>query len=277
MALEASSTDKLVHKEVRRSLYRLEQRGVTVPHASAPRPVIVAPGPALEGFVSAVDGRGDQLVWLVKPRPGGVAHLFAVLNDPEGMREVDLSETTRKSLRAARQELMSRHELRMVESDWRYCDFLADRAFRWAVDAGRTVTGDYRSLRAQLIQEPATAMPPLVFSRMDVEAVRREPRLVAESAQLLEEDEFRTWFFDPTILKPYLDEMRQIRESPLVLNPAQQQERFRAVAERAIEELFGGTLQASWVRRLQEMAYFLHQARGAGQTRRGRGTGVGDQ
>jgi len=33
LALEAGSTDKLVRKEVRRSLYRLEQRGVTIPPA----------------------------------------------------------------------------------------------------------------------------------------------------------------------------------------------------------------------------------------------------
>ena len=27
-------------------------------------------------------------MWLLKPRPGGIAHLFAVLNDPDGLREV---------------------------------------------------------------------------------------------------------------------------------------------------------------------------------------------
>jgi hypothetical protein len=30
--------------------------------------------------------------------------------------------------------------------------------------------------------------------------------------------------------------------------------------ERAIEELFGGEMRASWVRRLEEMAYFLHES-----------------
>ena len=92
-------------------------------------------GPALEGYLSAVDGRGDQLVWLVKPHPGGLAHLFAVINDPEGLREVNLFETTRKALRASREELLRKHELRMIEADWRYCDYLIDRAFHWAAAA----------------------------------------------------------------------------------------------------------------------------------------------
>jgi hypothetical protein len=254
-ALEAATADKLVRKEVHRSLYRLQQRGMEIPHASpSPSPT---PTPALEGYVSAVDGRGDQLVWLVKPRPGGIAHLFAVLNDPDGLREVDLNDTTRKALRAARQELLARHELRMVEADWRYCDFLVDRAFRWAAEKNHTVSGDYRGFRAQLIKEPVTALPPLIVSKLDADAVRRDPQLVVTSDTLLVEPELRTWFFDAETLKAYIDEFQQIRDSPLVLSPVQQQERFRALVERAVEELFGGARRDSWVRRLQEMAYFF--------------------
>jgi Mrp family chromosome partitioning ATPase len=75
----------------------------------------------------------------------------------------------------------------------------------------------------------------------------------------LEEKEFRTWFFDRDALKPYIDEMLDAKNSPLILAPVQQQERFRVVVERAIEELFGGEMGRSWVRRLEEMAYFLHE------------------
>jgi hypothetical protein len=258
LALEASSRDKLVRKEVRRSLYRLQQRGIPVAHVAPAAPAALTPPPALEGYLSAVDGRGDQLVWLVKPRPGALLHLFAVTNDPEGLREVDLTETTRKALRAARQELLQRHELRMVEADWQYCDFLIDRAFRWASAKGTAISGDYRGFRAQLSKDPVTERTPLIFSVLDAEAVRRQPGLLADSGTLLEEKEFRTWFFEPDAVKSYIEEMRQIRDSPLVLNAAQQQERFRALAEHAVEELFGGERRASWVRRLEEMAYFLH-------------------
>lgn len=258
LALEAGSNDKLVRKEARRSLYRLQQRGLSIPRAATPPPLPAVAAPALEGSLSAVDGGGDQLVWIVKPRPGGVAHLFAVLNDPDGLREVDLSETTRKALRAARQELLTKHELRMIEADWRYCDYLIDRAFHWALEHDQPVSGDYRGFRAQLIKTPVAEMQPLIFTHLDAEAVRRDARLLTEPEQLLEEKEFRTWFFDRDTLKPYIEEMLQLRDSPLVLNQAQQQERFRILVERAVEELFGGTRRLSWVRRLEEMAYFLH-------------------
>jgi len=260
LALEAASTDKLVRKEVRRSLYRLEQRGVSVPHAPPTLPAAsVVAAPALEGYLSPIDGRGDQLVWLIKPRPGGIAHLFAVINDPDGLREVNLFETTRKALRESRQELLQRHELRLIEADWHYCDFLIDRAFGWATEKKQPVSGDYRGLRAQLIKQPATTdMPALIFAHLDADTVRRDAEALRTSDGLLEEKELRTWFFDQEALQPYLSEMQRIKESPLLLNPAQQQERVRLVIEQAIEELFGGERRDSWVRRLEEMAYFFH-------------------
>lgn len=257
-ALETASTDKLVRKEIKRSLYRLEQRGVPMPSAPAASPAPVIAAPALEGYLSPVDGRGDQLVWLTKPYPGGLAHLFAVINDPEGLREVNLFETTRKALRASREELLRKHELRMIEADWRYCDFVIDRAFRWAAAHGQAKGGDYPGMRAKLIKAPVIEMHPLIFTHVDVASVRANPQLLAASAKLLEEKEFRTWFFDQETLKPYLEEAQRIKDSPLLLNPAQQQERFRALTERAIEELFGGDRRLSWVRRFQEMAYFFH-------------------
>ena len=267
-ALEASS-DKLVRKEVKRSLYRLERRGVTIPQPAPTQPAVTMPAPALEGYLSAVDGSGDQLVWLAKPRAGGLTHLFAVVNDPNGLGEVDLSETTRKALRAARQQLLERHEIRMIEVDWRYCDFLIDRGMRWAAEKGQPVGGDYPRLRSQLTKQPVTEMQPLIFTRLDVEAVRAQPQLVTESAKLLEEKVFRTWCFDREALKPYIDEMLEAKSSPLILAPVQQEERFRIAVERAIEELFGGEMRLSWVRRLQEMAYFLHETGRPEQAKRG--------
>src|SRR5262245_7797730 len=65
LALEAGSSDKQLHKEVKRSLYRLEQRGLHAPTAPAEKPLTVVGAPSLEGYLTPVDGHGDQLVWIV--------------------------------------------------------------------------------------------------------------------------------------------------------------------------------------------------------------------
>jgi hypothetical protein len=48
-----------------------------------------------------------------------------------------------------------------------------------------------------------------------------------------------------------------VRDSPLVLNPMQQQERYEEVIGRAIDTVFGGEARPSWARRLYEMGYFF--------------------
>ncbi|MBI3784299.1 MAG: hypothetical protein HY270_12960 [Deltaproteobacteria bacterium] len=255
--LEGRSKDKLVHKEIKRALYRLEQRGVAVPVAASAQPKVFSLTPSLEGYISAIDGHGDQLVWILKPRPAGLLHMFAVINDPDGLREIELAETTRKGLKAIRDQMMQRHEIRMIEIDWRHCDFIVARAFQWACDKGRTVHGDYHAVRAQITVEEVSPQQSSVFSHIDEAAVRADETLVRESENLLNEPEMRTWFFAPEDLAVYLKELHDMKNSPLVLSQAQQQERFAQVIERAVEEIFGGEHQPSWVRRLREMVLFF--------------------
>jgi len=226
--------------------------------APPPEPASMAIAPSIEGYLSPVDGNGDQLVWLLKPRPDGLAHLFAMINDPEGLREVDLNVVTRKAVKQVRTQLAEQHDLHLVAADWRYCDFLIHRAFLWARARQTPMTGDYPALRAQILNEPvAENLPPLALSRCDVAAVKTDVTLLGRSAELLEEKEFRTWFLGPDEVKPYLEEFASIQESPLVLNEFQQTERMRATVQRAIAERFGGEQRESYVRRMYEMAYFF--------------------
>jgi hypothetical protein len=255
--LERESNDREVRKAVKRALYRLEQRGVKVPAApvTPATPVLAA---TIEGWMSPVDGRGDQLVWLIKPRTDGVAHLFAVLNDPEGLREVDLSAVTRKALRQARQQLAEKHDLHLVAADWHYCDFLISRAFQWARARKTPMHGDYPALHAQLTRDPApTDMEPLVFTQLDRDAVRADAAALAQSGELLQEKELRTWFLTAEEAQPYLEDVSGAQESVLVLSPLQQEDRVRIVLDRALTDRFGGAHGESYVRRLYDMAYFF--------------------
>jgi len=252
-ALERTATDKHVRREVKRARYRLTQRGV----ASAAPMATPAPGPLL---AAPLDGRGDQLVWMVKPQPGGALHWLAVINDPEGLREVALHAVTRKALKELRGELERNHEVRLQAVDWHYADFLVRRAFDWARARGGRMDGDYPALRAQLsrlpvpIERPATPLPPAVTPP-------DAPAWLAQSDELLREPEMRTWFRPIEELQPFLEELASVRDSPLVLNEAQQQERFETIIGQAVDGLFGEEHRASWARRMQEQAVYFAAAR----------------
>lgn len=255
--LERESADKEVRKAVKRALYRLEQRGMKLP-AAAVAPAAPVLAPTIEGWLSPVDGRGDQLVWVIKPRTDGVAHLFAVINDPEGLREIELNAVNRKALKQARHDLAEKHDLHLVAADWRYCDYLIHRAFQWARTQGTPMHGDYPALRTQITREPAPeTMEPLVLTRLDRAAVRADAAALAQSAELLQEKELRTWFLNAEEARPYLEDVSGAQETPLVLSPVQQEDRVRGVLEGCLNDRFGGARGESYARRLYEMAYFF--------------------
>jgi hypothetical protein len=261
--LEGGTADKALRKDIRRALFRLEQKGLA---AARPEP---GPAPAvatitadgLEGYMSASDGNGDQLLWLIKPRRGELLQLFAVINDPNGMRETELHPTTRKVMRAAREDLLAKHEIRIVEVDWRYCDARMHHAYRWAGEKGAAVQGDYLRLRSQLLAEPPIEIPHPILAALDARQIRADAAALAESAALCEEKELRTWFFPPDALKVYLEELEQAQNSPLLLNPHQQRERAEQIIERAVAEIFGGESQPSYCRRLLDLAWVFHVTR----------------
>jgi hypothetical protein len=254
--LERESPVKDVRKAVKRALYRLQQRGVQLPPSAPPPGAAPVLAPTIEGWLSPVDGRGDQLVWLLKPRADGLAHLFAVINDPEGLREVELNIVTRKALKEARQQLAEKHELHLVAADWHYCDFVIHRAFQWARARGTSMHGDYPALRAQIAREPApTSMDHPVLALLDRDAVRADAAALARSAELLEEKELRTWFLSADEARPYLEDVSGAQESPLVLSPAQQDDRLKGVIARALSDRFGDARRESHARRLHDLAY----------------------
>jgi hypothetical protein len=251
---------KAAAKEARRGLYRFAQRGIAIPPAPAPEPAVRrAPVSTLEGYLSPVDGRGDRLVWLVRPqRDGGLVVLTGVLNEPAGLREIAVADLARKALRRMERDLETRHRLRMVPADGGYCDALLAEGFTRARTAGTPGVGEYPTYRARLVSTDPPPRDPLLVARfVDLDS----PPIAdaaARGAALLDQPEFVTWHLERPVLASYLAEIAAVRESPLVLSRPQQGERVRSVVARALQEIFSGAAGTAYRRRLEEMAYYLH-------------------
>ena len=240
-------------------LYRFAQRGIAIPAAAPETAARRAPVSTLEGYLSPVDGRGDRLVWLVRPQhDGGLVVLTGVLNEPAGLREIAVANLARKALRRMERDLETRHRLHMVPADGGYCDALLAEGFTRARAAGTPGVGEYPTYRARLVStDPAPLGPPLIDRIVDLDS----PAIAgaaARGAALLDEPEFMTWHLERPALASYLVEIAAVRESPLVLSRPQQEERVRSIVARALQEIFSGTAGAAYQRRLEEMAYYLH-------------------
>jgi len=255
---EAKTSDKSLRREIHRSLYKLSQKGVQAdrPVQEQPRPILAPIEP--EGYLSPIDGQGDRLVWLVKPKTGGGLHyLSALVNEPEGMRYVEAAEVTRKGLRAMRQDLSSRHQITMIEAPWRYCDFIMHEGYERAKARNGTNVDAYPAQRSHLLSSPASPAEVPLPASLNQETITADESLLATSAQLLEEPDMQRWFLDHERAHHYTEQIAQAQESPLILNRYQQQDRLQTVIDKAITELFSGEQGAAYVRRLEEMALYF--------------------
>ena len=254
-AMEAGASGA-ARREVRRALYRLRQRGIA-PAGGAPapsRPAVLPPaGSGLSALFSPVDADGARIVWLLKERRGGgIARLWGLLADSAGLINIALNELSRREFRAERAETERRAGLAMVEGDAHLADYILCEAFRRTPADKRAQVGNFLTLRTEVIgSPPPTEIVHPIYAEM-ASALEHEP-----STELLKEPEIAAWKFPATAIKAYVDEVKSIQESVLVLNPAQQEGRINLVVERAVGELLGGERAAAVRRRLEDIAYYM--------------------
>ena len=254
VALEPHASARDARREIRRALYRLRQRGVPTPERGAePTPARGDVAPAAEGLVSHVDGRGDRLMWIIRPLPGGGSLLVAAqVNEPAGLRDVQVAEVGRKQIRAARRSLETDAKLRLVPADWRTLDALLVEA--QGRSGGDERQRDYLRVRPRLTREAAREPAEPVSSRVERPELDEAAALAVTSAALLDEPEFAAGFPEPAALAPVVEEIAAVRESPIVLSPLQQRERIGEILRRAAATLFPPAVLA---RRLEATAYVL--------------------
>jgi hypothetical protein len=258
--MEAEATGAL-RREVRRSLFRLRQRGLepSAPAARKPAPAREARGlePGLTALLSPIDDEGVLVVWLLKARPqGGVFRLWGLVSETLGLMGVRTAAMTRRELRAEREELERRVGAKLVEADPRLADFILCEAYRNTPETRRAQVGNFLALRTEV-----TAAPPPVEFVHPVYAELASELGAEPSPELLGEPEIASFRFAPEELAPYVEEMSRARESLIVVSRAAQEERLLAVMERATGELLSGERANRLRRRLEHGGYYMLKTR----------------
>ncbi|MBU6281195.1 hypothetical protein KGQ64_03055 [bacterium] len=259
LALEAATADKSTRREIRRALYRLEQRGeFRRPDAPPPPSTSELLGPSQdepEAWLTEIDPGGTRLLWIARRTGDGVASLTAVVNDVTGVQELNLGETRRKAIRDAHRSLVRQTGLALVEAPWRHVDGLLEEALRISPDEKRNAEVE----RARRVLLPAgergEAGRP-VDSVVDRAAVERERDALLQSPELRREKDGPAWLVPFAWVEASVEKVEAARESLVVVSPAQQEERVRDAFERAIEEVLEAPQRrALFARRFAESAW----------------------
>jgi len=256
--MEAASSGE-ARREIRRALFKLRQRGIE----PAPQPAsaeqarpLATPGENMSALLSAIDSEGARIVWIVKARPqGGSSRLWGLTSESEGLVGATLANLSRQQLREGRKEIEQRAQTVLVEADWRLADFILCEAYRRTPESRRGQVGNFLAIRAEIIATPPAAdFQHPIYQEFAAE-IAAEPAL-----ELLKEPDLAGWKLPAEKTKPYVDEVNEIRQSPLVLNRFQQEDRINAIVDRAIGDLLSGEGATIARRRLEDTAYYLARA-----------------
>ena len=260
--MKASCRSKPLLKTIKKSLYRLKQKGISIEDTgererSAP---VIRPLPSgqPEGFVSGIDYLGNRLVILAIPRiPRGLHVLQALVSDIEGLVNFQRDEMTRKAFGAFLGNLRERVRLPIVEIPPAYGRFLLEEAYALTEKREKTPPQDYLMAKGEISEIEDGIQGPRIYQFLDRDEIKGNDRFLADSKDLLGEEDIVNWVLEPEEVEPYVRAVREAEESQIALNPTQKEEWLQGIYQRALGELFTAERRLLYKRRLEEMAYVL--------------------
>lgn len=265
--LSESSKDKDTLSRIRKAIFRLKNKGVEVeklPGAgsrTAQRPTYPD---YVHAVVSAVDGRGQMMVWLARSRvPRGRYLLQARLRRGRGIIEFSDAEVSARELRDVFRQVAELPGLASCEVPAGYAVWLLERAQR-ENEAGE-VPLPRGFTHAKLMLDPLAETG--VFPSEGPHPVRAVVKSLAEGEDRMEvramfaHRPFWSWAMDEERVGPYFQEFLESMESQVALDERQKKERLEQIVENGAKEIFqDAALRERISGQLEDNGYVFHRA-----------------
>ena len=259
--LSAHSTSKSLRKAVRRSIFRLQSKGIKVEEIEDSSPAVYRPPQPLhpsEGFLTSIDSAGARMVWLIVPKTSqGIRAVSALVSDTEGLVDFYVAETTRKDFQEHLAGFQTKMPWESVEADVDYCVGLVLEAVETTKKGGKPVHPEFFHWGNILGAALSLPLKPLVYQFLDEEEVKTRPDLLDRSPSLFQLPIFQIWISGKEQSDKYLKLLADASSSRLILAPHQQENRIFEIYRLAAHELFDRNRRLLYRRRLEEMAYIL--------------------
>lgn len=259
VAVREAFEEKEVQKAVRRTSFRFEQQGISVPPPhKKPDPGALRSVPQQEhpfAFLSPPDGLGLRGVLFGIPRaPRGIELGVGLASDTFGIQQFAGGTFSKKKVLAARHDFLSGFPT-TVETFPGHAVRILERALR----ANQSASGSTSYLEVRpwvLTQVPVPEAPP-VYEHIPAAAVPEEPPTDSIASRLLAHELLQSWILDPDDFRSVAESIQQVKESPLALSETQQRSRIEEIKQQAMRDYFNEERRRLYRERLEEVAYML--------------------
>lgn len=256
----AEAEEKQVIKSIKRTLYKLRQKGVRWEEKpSKDEPVLRPPKPeGPMGYLGAIDSTGSRIIVLGKSQPlRGLLVVFSIVNDLEGIQNFNLKQFSKKGFKEFVKSSLSSADFPTVDTQGAYCIHLLKEAASLTQGLSKPLPRGYHDAEREFKDITWDEPAPIIYQYIKEDEVKDRPHLLKESGKLHKITPFATWFLSGQELEKYASSITEAHESKIVLRPDQKEARLNAIYRDALEELFPEEKRFLWKRRLEEMAYIL--------------------
>ncbi len=262
MRMKASCRSKPLLKAIKKSLYRLKQKGISIedPEERERSAPVIRPLPSGQpkGFMSGIDFLGNRLIVLAIPRiPQGLRALEALVSDIEGLVNFHRDQMTRKAFSAFLGNLREEGKFPIVEIPPAYGRFLLEEAYSLTEKMNNTPPQDFLLARREINDIENGINGPLIYQFLDQDEIKGNDRFLTDSKNLLAKEGVINWVLEPGDVEPYVKTVKEVGESRIALNPTQKEGWLQGIYQQALGDLFPRERRLLYKRRLEEMAYIL--------------------
>lgn len=260
LALRAGFKDKGVVKAIKRALFKLKRRSVSTQEFYADESdssTILKPSQKdpPRCYVGTVDGAGLRTVVIIVHRGGkGLDVGLGVVSDQQGIQEFFYRNLSKRSAKDM-EENFSREAGPLVETSLSHAATILEESYQRHLTLKSDVPADYLELRPWLLENAPVLARPVVYDCIPEASIADTILTDSQLMELFDHELMEFWLIELEALRPFMEDMFRVQESPIVLTEAQKSDRIREIKEKCIRKLFPAQKRELLKHRLEEMGY----------------------
>ena len=262
LALRVGFKDKGVGKAIKRALFKLKRSGVSTEEfytEEGDSSTVLKPTPKEPPrcYVGAVDGAGLRVIVIIVHRGGkGLDTGLGVISDEQGIQEFFYRNLSKKSAKEMK-ENFSRETGPLVETSLSHAATILEEAYQRHLTLKSDVPADYLELRPWLLKNAPVLARPVVYDCIPETSISDTILTDSQLMELFDHELMEFWLIEIETLRPFMEDMFKVEESPIVLTETQKSDRITEIKEKCMNEIFSPERRELLKRRLEEMGYIF--------------------
>ncbi len=262
LALRTGFKDKGVGKAIKRALFKLKRSGVSTEefHTEEDDSSTILKPSRKEPprcYVGAVDGAGLRAVVIIVHRGGkGIDVGLGVVSDERGIQEFFYRNLSKRSAKEMKDNF-SRDAGPLVETSLSHAATILEDAYKRHLVLNSDVPADYLELRPWLLENAPLLARPVVYDCILETSISDTVLTYSQLMELFNHELMEFWLIEIEALRPFMEDMFKVEESPIVLTETQKSDRVREIKEKCMGEIFSPERRELLKRRLEEMGYIF--------------------